>query len=229
MNAELDEVESFLHLENGYILGLTDDERRKRIDAAAKQWREEQAEVTNREMEEIIDIGRKEAAKAFAKLNLKPIEDKLDAARQDHADIQADTTGTATKVANIGNGVGWLVREEKRKQQKRVKNGKESQAKGNTEERERAASDMKTALNRVHDRMENGATNLLAECRVVCRTFTRLTNRKNALGAFVDCVPLTRADGEAVKPETLARNYRTRFGTKRARKARAAKAKRRTK
>lgn len=160
---------------------------------------------------------------------LTRIEQKLDAARKDHADIQADTTGTAMKVANIGNGVGWLVGEEKRKQQKRAKNGKESQAKGNTEERKRAARDMKTALNRVHDRMKNGAPNLLAVCRKVCEKFLPLTSRKNALGEYAEYAPLTGAGGKPILPETLAKNYRDRYGTKKERKARAAKAKRRTK
>lgn len=136
---------------------------------------------------------------------------------------------TANAAERTANAAERLVALRTAQKQKNKENGTENQAKGNTEERKRAARDMETALDRVHDRMKNGATNLLAECRAVCRTFKPWTNRKNALGAFVDCEPLTRADGEAVKPETLAKNYRARYGTKKARKARAAKAKRRTK
>jgi hypothetical protein len=136
---------------------------------------------------------------------------------------------TANAAERTAAAAEWLVAWRKEKKQKNKENGTANQAKGNTEERKRAARDMKTALDRVHDRLNHGATNLLAECRAVCRTFKPWTNRKNALGAFVDCEPLTRADGEAVKPETLAKNYRARYGTKKARKARAAKAKRRTK
>lgn len=160
---------------------------------------------------------------------LARIEQKLDAARKDHANIQADTTATAMNVVNIVNGVDWLVQNRMGKMKENAKVGKGNQAKGNKDERNRAADDMEKALNRVHDRMKNGATNVLDVCREVCKNFLPLTSRKNALGKYEDCAPLTRADGEAVKPETLAKNYRTRFGPKKARKAMAAKAKRRTK
>ena len=231
-NPELDERERLLDLENGYLLGMTEAERLKRIEDAYPRWLDEQKAMLDfhiAEYEEIKDQGRKEAAKAFAKLNLKPIEDKIDAARQDHADIQANTTGTAIKVSTTANAVDWLVSDRMRKKRANAKRGKANQEKGNAEERERAARDMETALNRVHDRMKNGATNVLAECRAVCRKFTPQTSRKNGLGEFAAYTPLTGADGEAIKPETLAKNYRARFGTKKARKARAAKAKRRTK
>ena len=152
---------------------------------------------------------------------LKHIEEKIDRAREDHADLQADTTAAALNTSRAANGIEFLVSDRKRKLAANKQRGKDNQARGNTEEMERAARDMKTALNRVHDRMKKGATNLLAECRSVCKRFKPLTNRKNELGKYAECVPLTGASGKAIKPETLAKNYRNRFGTKKARKARS--------
>lgn len=101
-NPEFDEDERCLGLENGYLLGMTEEERRKRIDVEYLR-REEEANISLAwhiaEYEEIKDIGRNEAAKAFAKLNLKPIEDKLERAAE-----TAETNG-----AKLDALADWLT------------------------------------------------------------------------------------------------------------------------
>ena len=147
-------------------------------------------------------------------------------------DIQADTTVTALNTATTNNGVAWLVADRQSKIKGNKERGKTNQATGNTEESERAARDMQIALNRVHDRMKHGAKNVIGECRKVCKEFVSLTTKKNALGKCEAYAPLTGANDKPIKPETLAKNYRARFGTKKAKKAKAArtaKPKRRTK
>ena len=145
-------------------------------------------------------------------------------------DIQADTTAAAMSTATIKNGVEFLVEDRQKKRKANRARGMANQEKGNAEERESAAKDMDAALRRVHKRMKGGATNCLQECRIVCAKFKPLTTKKNVFGEFESYAPLTRADGEAIKPETLAKNYRERWGTKKAKKAKtkAAAPKRRT-
>ena len=78
----------------------------------------------------------------------------------------------------------------------------------------------------------SGAKNVIGECRKVCKEFVSLTTKKNALGKCEAYAPLTGANDKPIKPETLAKNYRATFGTKKAKKAKAArtaKPKRRTK
>lgn len=146
--------------------------------------------------------------------------------------IHANTTAAALNTATINDGVSWLVADRKSKIRSNKERGKTNQATGNTEESERAAQDMRTALNRVHDRMKHGSKNVIGECRKVCKEFEPLTTKKNELGKFESYAPLTGVDGKPIKPDTLAKNYRKRFGTKKAKKAKAArtaKPKRRTK
>lgn len=124
------------------------------------------------------------------------------------------------RITIVANGVDYLVSDRKKKKASNVKRGTENQTNGNREERDRAATDMKNALKRVHDDPDvragkHGA--VLAACRRVCREFTPLTSRKNALGKYEEYAPLTGAGGESIKPETLAKNYRKRYGTKKPR------------
>ena len=150
----------------------------------------------------------------------------------DVRNIQADTTAAVLNTATITNGVEWLVADRQRKIKDNKGRGKVNQEKGNTEESKRAARDMQTALNRVRDRMKRGAKNVIGECRKVCNEFEPLTTKKNELGKFESYAPLTGVDGKPIKPDTLAKNYRGRFGTKKAKRAKTAqtaKPKRRTK
>lgn len=157
---------------------------------------------------------------------------KVDALGGRLKDIEATATAAALNTATINDGVAWLIADRQKKIKGNKKRGKNNQATGNTEESERAAQDMQTALNRVHDRMKHGAKNVIGECRKVCKEFEPLTTKKNELGKFELYAPLTGVDGRPIKPDTLAKNYRERFGTKKAKKAstaRTAKPKRRIK
>ena len=157
---------------------------------------------------------------------------KLGEVQGEVRNIRVDTTTAALNITTINKGVAWLVGDRQKKIKGNKKRGKINQATGNTEESERAAQDMQTALNRVHDRMKHGAKNVIGECRKVCKEFEPLTTKKNELGKFELYAPLTGVDGRPIKPDTLAKNYRERFGTKKAKKAstaRTAKPKRRIK
>ena len=117
----------------------------------------------------------------------------------------------------IANGVDFLVGDRQKTKAANTERGKENQTKGNTEERNRAAADMKIALKRVHDDPnvkagKHGA--LMTACRRVCREFKSLTNKKNALGKYEEYAPLTVAGGEPIQPETLAKNYREKYGAR---------------
>jgi len=119
------------------------------------------------------------------------------------------------------NGVDWLVQDRKKRMKANVERGTENQAKGDATEMQCAAADMEKALNRVHDDPDvkagkHGA--LLAACRRVCREFKPLTNKKNEMGKYEQYAPLTKAGGEKVKPETLATNYRKKYGARQPRK-----------
>jgi len=93
--------------------------------------------------------------------------------------------------------------------------------------KQRAAEDMKKALQRVADdpgvkAKTHGA--LLAACRRVCREFQELTRKKNEItGKFLSYAPLKDWQGKPIKPETLAKRFREKYGTARERKARAKK------
>lgn len=125
------------------------------------------------------------------------------------------------------NCAEWLVNDRKRKISENSKRGKESQAKGNYEARERAKSDMEAALAKVRNRVttkekkhgvEHGSVQILEICRKVCSEFKPLSPKKNAFGKFENCEVLKKSNGEPVKPETLAKHYRKKFGTKKAQK-----------
>lgn len=144
--------------------------------------------------------------------------------RADIADVRADTTAAAINSHKAKTAAETLLALRLERREKNKERGKTNQATGNTEADERAARDMQTALNRVRDRIKNGAKNVLGECRTVCKEFEPLTTKKNALGKYEAYAPLTGANDEPIKPETLAKNYRERFGTKKANKAKAARA-----
>lgn len=125
------------------------------------------------------------------------------------------------------NGIEWLVNDRKRKISENSKRGKENQAKGNSESRERAKHDMDEALAKVRNRViaeekkhgaEHGSVQILPICEKVCKHFKPLSPKKNAFGEFENCEELRKSNGEPVKPETLAKHYRKKFGTKKAQK-----------
>lgn len=72
----------------------------------------------------------------------------------------------------------------------------------NASERQRAQEDMDKALQRVHDRVENGEQ-VLSACRAVCSHFKNIGSGKNATWS-----PLTGRDGNPIQAQTLARYYR---------------------
>jgi len=108
-------------------------------------------------------------------------------------------------------------------------NGKKAQAKANAdpdiaEAKQRADDDMKRAVGRVrkyvleHEK-KNEKYNLLAICRTVCKEFTSLTTKKNALGKCSEYAPLEGWQGNPIQPDTLRKNYTAKFGTKKAQKS----------
>lgn len=135
-------------------------------------------------------------------------------------EIQRDGRSTA-------NGIEWLVNDRKRKISDNSKRGKENQAKGNSAARERAKHDMDEALAKVRNRViaeeekhgaEHVSVQILPICDKVCKHFKPLSPKKNAFGEFENCEELRKSNGEPVKPETLAKHYRKKFGTKKAQK-----------
>lgn len=88
--------------------------------------------------------------------------------------------------------------------------------------KDRAAADMNRALQKVRDDKDVKANKhgaVIAACRRVCKEFTPLTTKKNALGKFEQYDPLRDWLGDEIKPDSLARNYRERYGTRKDRKA----------
>lgn len=118
------------------------------------------------------------------------------------------------------DGVSFLVHDRMGKRAANSKRGKESHKKAVRDEAERlrANRDVETALNRVADDPnvkagKHGA--ILDACRRVCKQFTPLTGTKKNERIYL---PLTRADGKPLKPETLARYCREGHGGKRGKK-----------
>lgn len=130
----------------------------------------------------------------------------------------------AEKINRTDANVSRLVRDRDNRRKANRERGRENQSKGDGEERERAARDMETALRRVRERVKEkekagGKVCLLDECRAACREFTQKSGRKNEFGKCADgYYPLTGAGDKPIKAETLARNYRTKYGTKGSRK-----------
>lgn len=139
--------------------------------------------------------------------------------------IQAETTAAVINSHAAKTAAETLLAFRLKDGEKRSERGKAAQAKAkcegvNAAEKKRAADDMTTALNRVLDRVKNGEQ-VLAACRAVCRHFKKV----GGSGKFGNetWLPLTGWNGKEIKPETLAKNYRTRFGTKKAKKGRGTK------
>lgn len=121
------------------------------------------------------------------------------------------------KVDNTQAGVSFLVHDRMGRQAANSKRGKESHEKAVRDERERkrAERDMDTALKRVAEDPDvkagkHGA--IIAACRRVCKQFEPLTGGKKNEQIYR---PLTKADGNPLKPETLAKYYRERRRGKR--------------
>ena len=141
--------------------------------------------------------------------------------------INAALQAQGADVASTRTGVAFLVNDRKGKIKTNRKRGAENQAKGIDADRKRAAADMNAALDRVRRRIADAEKNgkraiVLVACRAVCKEFTAKTKKKNALGKCADgYYPLTGADGKPIKPETLAKNYRDRYGGKRGNRKKA--------
>lgn len=122
-------------------------------------------------------------------------------------------------------GVSYLVNDREKKMAANAKRGRENQAKGDGETRACAEKDMKAALQRVRDRVNEKEKKgqkvvVLDVCRAVCREFTPKSARKNEFGKCADgYYHLTGAGGKEIKAETLARNYRKEYGPKKDKKA----------
>lgn len=105
------------------------------------------------------------------------------------------------------------------KQAANRKRGKESHEKAVRDNAERAKRDMEKALKRVADDPDvkagkHGA--IIAACRRECSHFKTLPGAKKNAPTYL---PLTGEDDKPVKPETLAKRFREKYGTRRARKA----------
>lgn len=127
---------------------------------------------------------------------------------------QANHARTMDSLKPMGNGIDFVVADVNRRRANSSKRGKDSQAKANTEERRRAAADKDTALKRVRTRVLRGSS-VIQACREVCSTFKPHTGKRNALGRPEQCDPLTGANERAIKPDSLAKAYRTKYNTKR--------------
>ena len=114
-------------------------------------------------------------------------------------------------------GVSFLVHDRMEKQAANRKRGKESREKTvrDDAERQRAEHDVQTALTRIHERVTKQGQQVLAACRWTCSHFATLTDAKKNGQTYL---PLTKADGKPMKPETLARYYRAKYKTKRSKK-----------
>jgi len=127
--------------------------------------------------------------------------------------IFAKLDAQGADMASTRTGVAFLVNDRKGKIKGNRKRGAENQAKG--------------ALDRVRRRIADAEKNgkrviVLDACRAVCKEFKWKTKKKNALGKCADgYYPLTGADGKPIKPETLAKNYRDRYGGKRGNRKKA--------
>lgn len=134
--------------------------------------------------------------------------------------VGEDARRGADAAEGAQNGVSYLVHDRMGKQAANSKRGKERHEKAvrDDAERQRARRDLEKALKRVADDPDvkagkHGA--ILDACRRVCKQFTPLTGaKKNGL----TYLPLTKADGKPLTPETLARYYRERHGGKRGKK-----------
>ena len=144
---------------------------------------------------------------------------KLDALQGTANETQAEAAGAKVAAEGAQNGVSFLVHDRMGKQAANSKRGKESREKAvrDDAERQRAERDVETALERVAEDPgvkagEHGA--IIAACRRVCSRFRTLPGAKKNAPTHL---PLTKADGNPLEPETLARYYRERHGGKRGR------------
>ncbi len=115
-------------------------------------------------------------------------------------------------------GVSFLVCDRKNRQKANRDRGKKNQAKGageNASERQRANHNIGKALARVHERVKKQGQQILAACRWVCAHFATFTDAKKNAPTYL---PLSKADGKPMKPQTLARYYRKRYGSKQGKK-----------
>ena len=118
----------------------------------------------------------------------------------------------------LENGVSFLVCDRKNRQKANTDRGKKNQAEGageNASERQRADHNIEKALARVHERVKKQGQQILAACRWVCAHFDTFTDAKKNAPTYL---PLSKADGKPMKPETLARYYRKRHGSKQGKK-----------
>ena len=132
--------------------------------------------------------------------------------------IGEDARRGADAAEGAQNGISFLVHDRMGKQAANSKRGKESHEKAVRDEAEHAKRDVETALERVAEDPDvkagkHGA--ILDACRRVCKQFAPLTGTKKNERIYL---PLTKADGKPLKPETLARYYRERHGGKRGKK-----------
>ena len=149
----------------------------------------------------------------------------IDAVGGQLKDFQADSTAAAINSHDAKTAAETLLALRLKDKEGRSKRGKAAQETAkregvNATEMKRAADDRTCALNRVHDRVKNGEQ-VQAACYAVCRHFKKV----GGSGKFANetWLPLTGWNGNPIKPETLAKNYRTRFGTKKAKKKRGTK------
>ena len=126
-------------------------------------------------------------------------------------EINADARRGADAAEGARAGVSFLVHDRKGRQAANSKRGKESRKKAVLDaENQRAKGDLGKALKRVHERVTTQGEAVMAACRWVCLHFATL-GAQSGSGAKKygqTYLPLTKADGKPLKPESLARYYR---------------------
>lgn len=145
-----------------------------------------------------------------------------------YSKLSASYSRTGMEKAGYAANCGeWLVSDRKKKKSENSKRGVENQAKGNCEARERSKHDMAEALAKVRNQViakekKHGVRHVSAQilpiCRRVCNQFKPLSNKKDKRGEYVSYQKLTGSNGEPIKPETLAKRYREKYGTKKTQK-----------
>lgn len=129
--------------------------------------------------------------------------------------IDANARRGAEAAEGAQAGVSFLVHDRMGRQAANSKRGKESHEKAVRDEAKRAKRDVETALKRVAEDPDVKAGKygaIIAACRRVCSRFRTLPGAKKNERIYL---PLTKADGKPLTPETLARYYRERHGGKR--------------
>ena len=167
---------------------------------------------------------------------INAVGEKVDAARGDIADVVKEFSDANDRTQQliddrfvdlepVKTALDFLVS----KKQDRSRKGREAQARTKhmcpNREQQAANENRAKALRRVANDPDVKARKygaVLAACRKVCKEFEPLTTKKHSItGKFLSYKPLADWQGKPIQPETLAKNFRTIYGTRKKRKAEA--------